>query len=181
MGEVVKYNCFTMLYLCLLYNKVNRPNIYVCPLPSESPSVPLVAALQIITERWDELAVLWCDPTSCLFYIWHVHKVVRVCQRCRLHSSHSSPPAPSPHAFLYVCVSAPASRELGAISKWEVSGETRCQALPFSAWFALHLERVKVPIPSPRSHTHTHTPLNFLHRLSDLSYSVHHVLLYVTI
>lgn len=99
MGEVVKYNCFTMLYSCLLYNKVNRPYAYICPLPSESPSIPLIAPLQIITEHWDELAVLWWDPTSYLFYIWRIHKLVHICQRCSLHSSHPSLPALSLHVL----------------------------------------------------------------------------------
>ena len=44
---LLAYNCFTILYLLVPYNNVNRLYVYIYPLPLELPaSIPLVYSLQ---------------------------------------------------------------------------------------------------------------------------------------
>ena len=89
--SLLEYNCFTILFQFLLYNKVNQPYAYICPhIPSllSLPPILPIPPLQVIAKHRAGLPVLCsCFPLAIL------HSVVYIC-RCYSHFTPASPSHP---------------------------------------------------------------------------------------
>ena len=107
--SLLEYNCFTMVYQFLLYNKVNQLYIYIYPhissllhLPPSDPPCPTPLgghrALRLSP------CAIWLLPTSYLFYIWqciYVHATLSLCPSLPFPFPVSSSPFSSRSASLF--------------------------------------------------------------------------------
>ena len=101
--SLLEYNCFTMLCLFLLYNKVNQPYAYIYPhIPSllRLPPTLHTPPHWVVTKHRADLPVLCgCFPLAICFTFGSVYMSVLL--------SHFVPAYPSPScvlkSILYIC------------------------------------------------------------------------------
>ena len=110
----LEYNCFTMLYQFLLYNKVNQ--LYVCiqPFPIVSPSHPSPLSHPLSHQEHRAKLPVLCREfplASCLSQVENVCQ----CQSLEFVPPSTSPPYPRVHSLCLHLYSCPANRFISTI------------------------------------------------------------------
>ena len=97
-------NCFTILCWLLPYNRVNHPQIHICPLPPEPPPTPIPSHPSRLHR-----APGWapCAHTAASHWLSILHMVVYRCQCHSLDLSHTLLPLLCLKSVLYVYISIP--------------------------------------------------------------------------
>ena len=105
--SLLEYNCFTMVYQFLLYNKVNQLYIYIYPHISSVlclPPILPIPPLQVVTKHRADLPVLCgCFPLAICFTFGSAYMSMPLSYFVPAYPS----PSPCPQVILYICVFIP--------------------------------------------------------------------------